>query len=72
MEVWPPIVLPLGEKESVIEEDLERTDLRVDDVLVSVGVDVLILCNFERDEVSRHHITDNLQGRVSFCDHFCD
>lgn len=72
MEVRPGIIFPFGKNESVVEEDLERSDLRVDYILVGVGIDVLILSNFERNEVIGDHIADNFQLRVSFGDHFGD
>ena len=70
VEVGPAVGLLFGEDEGVIECDLKGADLRVDDVLIGVGIDVLVLWYFEGDEIVGYHVADDLELRVSLCDHF--
>lgn len=43
-----------------------------DNILVCVGVDVLILCDFEGYEMGGNHITDNFELGDAMCQHFSD
>ena len=45
----------------ISEGDFKGADLRVDYILVCVGVNVFVLCYFERNKVFRHHIANHFE-----------
>ena len=61
-----------GEDECAPEPDFEGADVWEDDVLVGFGVDVLVLCDFEGDEVGGDHVADDIELRQSVRHHFAD
>lgn len=60
------------EKELSPEDDFEGSNVGEDDILVGVGVDVLVLCDFEGDKVGGHHIANDFELREATCQHFSD
>ena len=60
VKVGPTVGLLFREDEGVIEGYLKGADLRVDDVLIGVGIDVLILWYFEGNEIVGNHVADDL------------
>jgi hypothetical protein len=61
VEIGPIVRILLGEDELPLVGDFEGSNMGKDDILVGVGVNILIFCNFEGDEVWRYHIADNFQ-----------
>lgn len=62
----------LGEYKPSAEGNLKGSDLRVDHILVGIGIDIFILCNFEGNEVVGHHIPDDFDLRHPMCHHFAN
>ena len=70
MKIRPSITLFFREKESIVETDLKRTNLRVYYIFVCIRINVFILGYLERNQIVWYHISYYFKLRVSLCDHF--
>jgi len=70
VQVGPGVGIFFGVDDGVVKADLEGADLRVEDVLVGLRVDVLVLCDFEGEEVGGDHVADDLEVGEAFGDKF--
>jgi hypothetical protein len=61
VEVGPIMRIFLGEDGFSSEVDLKGSDMRKDDILIGVGIDILILCYFEGYEMRWYHIANDFQ-----------
>lgn len=71
-ETGPSMRIFFGEKDLPPEDYLEGSNMGEDDILVGIGVDVLVLSDFEGDEVGGDHIADNLELGDAMGQHFSD
>lgn len=65
VKVGPWVGFFFGEDDSGIEANLERADLWVDYIFVGVGVDILVLCDFEWDKMGWHHVPNDFEVWVA-------
>lgn len=56
LQIGPSVGLLFRVDKGLVEANLERSDLGVDDILVGLGVDVLVFWDFEGDKVGRDHV----------------
>lgn len=61
VEVGPIVGIFLREDEFSPEEDFEGSNMGEDYILIGVGINILILCDFEGDEVLGYHIADDFE-----------
>lgn len=69
-EVGPVVGFFFWEDSIFPKLDFECSNLGENGVLVSVGVDVLVFCDFKGYEVWRDHIANDLELRVALGEHF--
>ena len=67
-QAGPVVGVLFGEEYVGSEDDFEGADGGVEGVLVGAGVNVLILLDFEGDEVGRHHVSHDLELGVPSAD----
>lgn len=61
VEIGPIVSILLGEDEFGLEGDLKGSNMREDDILIGVGINILIFCNFKGDEMWWYHIANDFQ-----------
>ena len=67
-QAGPVVGVLFGEQYVGSEDNFEGADGGVEGVLVGAGVNVLILLDFEGDEVRGHHVSDDLKLGVPSAD----
>jgi len=72
IKIGPSMGIFFRENSLPLKAYFKRPDLGIDNILISIGINVFIFCNFERYEMMRYHIAYNLVMWETLSHHFCD